>query len=463
MTARRRRSVRLATAVSAVVCSALLGGCGAVPGTAADDETVTVMTWAPQDTEATNMPGMPAMAQAYARWVNSQGGVNGHRLRVLTCNDHNDTVRAARCAGRAKKAGVAAVVGSYSQHGRSFMPALESAGIPYIGGYGVADQEFTSPFSYPVNGGLPALVAGNGRQLAAGSCSHVSLVRPDTTVGDQLPRLINAGLADGGAGPVTDVRAPEGASEYTRQAYKALEGARTYGAAEPGAGTAGGNAAGGDTAGGETAGGETAGGETAAQGADAKGPCVTAVLGGRTSTFFESFRQLRKDSPSVRTASVLGSVRQSLVDQSGGPGSPLEGAFATGWYPPGDDPRWKPMKRVIEEHAFGDNRVDASDPGVQTTWIAFTVLRQVLKSLEPGEAVTAKSVRHALDQGEPVDTGGLTPKLNWNYGNMLAARDFPRIVNTMVTYQQVRDGRLKQVHDGFVDVERTLEAGASES
>lgn len=35
------------------------------------------MTWAPEDTKATNMPGMPAMAQAYARWVNSRGGIRG--------------------------------------------------------------------------------------------------------------------------------------------------------------------------------------------------------------------------------------------------------------------------------------------------------------------------------------------------------------------------------------------------
>jgi hypothetical protein len=164
----------------------------------------------------------------------------------------------------------------------------------------------------------------------------------------------------------------------------------------------------------------------------------------------------------VRTASVLGSLRQSLVDRTGGSRSPLEGAYATGWYPPAEDERWKPMKKVIEEHAFGDNRVDGSDPGVQTTWIAYTVLRQVLKSLDV-EKPTAKSVRSALDRGDPVDTGGLTPRLNWGYDNMLAARDFPRIVNAMVTYQRVRNGRLTGVHDGFVNVEKTLESGPARS
>ncbi|HWM35626.1 MAG TPA: ABC transporter substrate-binding protein [Streptomyces sp.] len=432
----RRRPALFSTAASATACAVLLSGCGLMPGSAkADDDPITVMTWAPEGTKATNMPGMPAMAQAYARWINAEGGINGRPLRVLTCNDHNDTLGAARCASRATREGVVAVVGSYSQHGRSFMSALERAGIPYIGGYGVANQEFSSPLSYPVNGGLPALIAGNGRQLAAGGCSQVSLVRPDTTAGDQLPSLINAGLAAGDAGPVTDIRAPEDASAYSRQALKVLDSA---------------NASSGLSGSPQ----QLADGQVSAS-----GPCVTAVLGGRTDTFFDSFRRLQKDSPNVRTSSVLGSLRQSLVDRSGGRKSPLEGAYATGWYPAAGDARWNPMKKVISEHAFGDNRVDGSDPGVQTTWIAYTVLHKVLKSLDDKE-VTAKSVRRELDGGDPVGTGGLTPKLNWGYENMLAARDFPRIVNAMVTYQRVRGGRLTAVHDGFVNVEKTLEGGS---
>ncbi|BFO22444.1 hypothetical protein SHKM778_88320 [Streptomyces sp. KM77-8] len=43
------------------------------------------------------------------------------------------------------RGGAVAVVGSYSQYADSFMPALEGAGIPYIGGYGVTNNEFTSP------------------------------------------------------------------------------------------------------------------------------------------------------------------------------------------------------------------------------------------------------------------------------------------------------------------------------
>ncbi|MFI1965743.1 ABC transporter substrate-binding protein [Streptomyces pathocidini] len=408
----------------------LLGGCGQLPGTSAPARgPVVVMTWAPEGTKATNMPGMPAMAQAYARWINKHGGLGGRELKVLTCNDRNNTVGAGRCARRAVAEDVVAVVGSYSQHGGSFMPQLEAAGIPYIGGYGLTDEEFGSPLSYPVNGGVATLLAGNGQQLAGG-CERVSLVRPDTIAGDQMPSLLNAGLLAGDRRRASDVRAPESATNYARQGELALERA----GADPALGAA-------------------------EYGAKADGACVTAVLGDRTDTFFDSFRHLQEDRPKVRIASVLGSVQQALVTRTGGRSSPLDGASVTGWYPVESDPRWAPMRKVISENAFGDNRIDPADPGVQTTWIAYTVLRAAAESLEGGD-ITSESVRRALDGGvgpDGVDTGGLTPKLSWRYEDMLAVRGFPRITNAMVTYQEVRKGRLVSTRDGFIDVSKTLE------
>ncbi|MCX3060678.1 ABC transporter substrate-binding protein [Streptomyces beihaiensis] len=413
-----RRRVRALRATAAVTgAAALAAGCGLVPGATGGsrDQTVTVMTWAPDKTAATNMPGMPATAQAYARWVNARGGIAGHKLRVLTCNDHNDSVAAAKCARMAADQHVVAVVGSYSQFGREFMAPLESAGIPYIGGYGVSDAEFTSPLSYPVNGGQAALLAGNGQQLS-GHCSRTALVRPDTITGDSLPPLLDAGLALHHSRPATDLRVPEDATGYQEEARRALT---TAGAAPDGDG------------------------------------CVAAVLGDRTSTFFDSFRRLRSAYPAVHTASVLGSVDQTVINGTGGAHGPYEGAYVTGWYPAANDPRWKPMRAMLKQQAFGDNRIDPGDAGVQTTWIAYTVLRQVIESLGDG-AVTSQTVRIALDKGLRVTTGGLTPPLSWSFDRMSPAGDFPRLVNPKVTFQKVEHGRLVAVRKGLVDVTSTL-------
>ncbi|MEV6806191.1 ABC transporter substrate-binding protein [Streptomyces sp. NPDC051132] len=413
MTGRRRtsplpalpRPVRAAALAlgATALCASLTAACGIVPGATggSGDDAVRVMTWAPQDTDATNKPGMPAMALAYARWVNAHGGVHGHRLEVLTCNDHNDSVGAAKCAKRAAAENVVAVVGSYSQFGDSFLAPLEGAGIPYIGGYGVTNDEFTGTMSYPVNGGQPALLAGLGKALAA-NCGDIALVRPDSIAGDQLPALLDSGLKAGGHPDARDQLAAEDATEYGDQAERALRSA-TKGAAGEG--------------------------------------CVVPALGDRTDTFMDSFRRSRQDFPEVRTATVLGSVDQTVINATGGASGPYEGSYITGWYPAASDPRWDPMKKVINEEAFDDDRIDPADAGVQTTWIAYTVLRAVLERIGDGE-VSADSVRHTLNDGLRVSTGGLTPPLRWPYDGELASVGFPRLVNADVTLQVVRDGKL---------------------
>jgi hypothetical protein len=369
------------------------------------------------------MAGMPAMARAYEKYINARGGINGHRLKVLTCNEHNTTSGAEACAQRAADEGVAAVVGSYSQHATGFLSTLEAEGIPYLGGFGITDDEFDSPLSYPVNGGLSALLAGNGRQLAA-TCSSVTLVRPDTAVGDQFPAFLDAGLHAAGRSDATDLRAAEDSTDYTSTAQESV----------------------GDN------------------GAGANGRCVTAVLGEKTATFFDSFRRItvtdpltgKEVAPKARIASVLGSVQQSTVDSSGGTDSPLEGAYVTGWYPPASDARWGPMKQAIAKYAFADNRIDAADPGAQSTWIAYTVLTEAVGSMD-SRTISSAGLKKALDNAHGISTGGLTPALGWRDQDLASVPDHPRMANGKVTYQVVKNGRLVAAGKGFTDMTPTLE------
>ncbi|MGW2276619.1 ABC transporter substrate-binding protein [Streptomyces sp. NPDC001770] len=392
----------------------LLSGCGALPGAAADSGgTVTVMTWAPgasDDTDSVTMAGVTAIASTYAKWVNARGGVGGHELKVLTCDEEDSLAGAEKCAREAVDRDVTAVVGAYSRHGQTFMAPLEAAGIPYIGGYGASDEEFQSFVSYPVNGGQAALLAGNGRQLA-GSCATVSLVRPDSITGDSMAALLDAGLALGHRHAAADVVAPEAATSYDSEAAKALHAA--------------------------------------------DGGCVTAVLGDRTGTFFDSFRRLPGDDDRVRISSVLGSVSQPLIDSTGGRDSPFEGAYVTGWYPVSSDARWNTMREAVRKYAFEDDSIDPADSAVQTTWIAYTVLAAAVEALGDGQ-VGASAVTSVLNHGLKVDTGGLTPELRWRYQDMLGSAAYPRIVNGTVTFQVVRGGRLVSQKKGFTDVTETL-------
>lgn len=431
MTDRRRTAALTRTLLATAVGACLIAGCGGLPGDpGGSGQTLTVMTFAPEGTKATNMPGMTGMAKAYERWVNARGGINGRTLRVLTCNENNTAGGAADCARKAVEEKAVAVVGSYSQHGRAFMAPLEAEGIPFVGGYGVSSEEFQSTLSYPVNGGQPVLLAGAGHQLGR-ACDQVALVRPDTLAGDSMPILLNAGLRASRTTEAADIRAAEDAADFSVQARDALTGTATGAAA-------------------------AVGGKEKDK--DKAKACVTAVLGERTETFFDAFRRADAQNRKPQISSVLGSVSQSLVDRTGGKESPFEGALLTSWYPVAGDPLWDPMRKVIADHAFGDDGVDPEDSGTQTTWIAYTVLNEIVRRFGPDEKITARKVARSLNQAEAVGTGGLTPDLRWRYQDMRAVAGFPRIVNGRVTFQVVRAGRLvAQEGEQTMDMTATLE------
>ena len=423
-------------ATCSAVGAALLAGCGVLPGVSGGSrEPITVMTWAPDGTSATNAPGMPAMAKAFARWVNADGGIDGHELNVLTCNEHNTATGASDCARRAVKEHAVAVVGSYSQYDNAFIPPLEVGRHPLPRRIRHLRPRVHQRALLPRQRRPGRTHRGQRPAARRRAASRSPWYAPTPSPATSCPTLLNAGLLAAHHEAAADIRTAEDAGDYTAEA-------------EPGARAGrGGSAPAPDR--------PKAAGQKAGRG------CVTAVLGDRTETFFDSFRRVESDEQKVRVASVIGSVGQPLLDRTGGKDGPFEGAYVTGWYPESDDPRWEPMKKVISEHAFGDDAIDAADAGVQTTWIAYTAPEEGRRVPRHKDSVRAVDLVRALNKGVTVDTGGLTPVLRWRFEDMLAAPDFPRIVNRQVTFQVVRDGRLVAVKKGFTDVSSTLEDSAA--
>ena len=403
-----RRIGRLSVAaVGATVLVAGLAGCGG-NADASEGSAVKVMTWAPENSAVGGQPGVTALAEAIAKLVDGTGGLQGHSLDVITCNEHNTAAGATACANEAVSDNVAAVVGSYSQYGDSFMPILEADSIPYIGGFGLSSEEFTSPLSYPVNGGYQALLAGNGEQLVQSGCRRVAVVSPDSAVGAGMLNFLNVGLATGHIDAV-EISATPGGTDYTAEAAKAI-------------------------------------------GADLPHSCVTTTLDpASTATFFDDYRRLAPQH--TQLSSVIGSFQQSLVDSTGGDAGPLRAALATSWYPPDSSPVWNGLHDAVKKYAFTDNRINAADPGEQTTWIAYEVLRKAATAIKG--PITASSLRSYLNYCDPISTGQ-TPPLAWRNTDMLALATAPRLVNTEVSFLQVRKGELAQAGTGPVDVRSLL-------
>uniref|UniRef100_UPI00068A034B ABC transporter substrate-binding protein n=1 Tax=Kitasatospora sp. MBT63 TaxID=1444768 RepID=UPI00068A034B len=415
----RRRAAALAAAAALLPALLATTACGGPAGASDGDGQLTVMTWAPSGTGSADRPGVTALAEEIAREVNAKGGPAGHRLKVLTCNEHNSAAGVTDCAHQAIAAHAVAVIGSYSQYGDTFMPLLEEAGIPYLGGYGLSGSEFSSPLSYPVAGGTPTLIAGSGRQLAAAGCKAVALVRPDNGIGDTLTRYLSGAISPAGI-KLADV--------------KVAENAASAAAVQPIA--------------------------QKAVGDDRSGNCVTVALGPeQTLLLLDAYRQLAPKR--TQLASVIGSIQQAVIDTTGGAKSPLNGSFATGWYPPESSKVWDDLRSTAGNAAGAGGRpIDTSDLAVQTTWVAYqTFLQAVDRISSAGQPLTAKGMRAQLDSGDSIDTGGVTPPLNWGQGDMLPSAESPRLTNTWVTFQQVKGGRLTEQQSGFVDVRWVLTGG----
>jgi ABC-type branched-subunit amino acid transport system substrate-binding protein len=169
--ARRRR--RLVLAAGAAACMAVITSCSsssssgtaaasspagsassaagsAAGGPAATGSPVTVMVIATRNNPGLAQANLFAAAQAETDAVNASGGVNGHKLVLLQCDENLDPNLEKSCVSKAVSAKVSAVVGSsllFDQFG-----ALSAAHIPLLYNIGLSPKLFSDPISYPTSG-----------------------------------------------------------------------------------------------------------------------------------------------------------------------------------------------------------------------------------------------------------------------------------------------------------------------
>ncbi len=104
--------------------------------------------------------------RSYFDLVNSQGGVNGYKFRLIDCDSAYDPSTAHQCSQKLMSEGVLAIVGWLSLSGEQpETQYLTQQGVPIIGGLGVP-SEFASPLSFPTT---PSLVT-DGTALGTRAC-----------------------------------------------------------------------------------------------------------------------------------------------------------------------------------------------------------------------------------------------------------------------------------------------------
>src|SRR4051812_32291670 len=362
MTSVRKRTRGLASAAAVI----LLLGLAACGGGNSDDkkdsssgvptqdpnvkftgDPVTVMTISTYDTDTLNAKGVLDVAQGAVVQINNDGGLGGHELKLITCNDSADPNKAADCARQAVDQQVAALVGGFTANGDAIMPILEAAGIPWFAPPGISAAELSSKDSYPLTSGVLGL-AGLGQMAANDGCDKVASVNYDLPSAGQIAQLVDLALTNAGHETSTLIKVPPTTTDFSSLAQDVSD----YDCAVVG---------------------------TPPQpllGIAAAG----AQLGMKTKFYV-----------------VPGGLTDTAA-QNGG--ASVEGAKTLSNFPAADDPIWDEAKKYVGDLKDEENG-GWSALYFQNTWVAYRTLLSLVKN---NSDLSAAGVKATLDATTAVDT-----------------------------------------------------------
>ncbi|KAA1394218.1 ABC transporter substrate-binding protein [Aeromicrobium ginsengisoli] len=307
-------------------------------------EPVTVMTIAPVDTAAINQPEIMEAAKASAKALNAAGGLGGHEVKVITCNDGNDPNTAAACARQAVSKKAIAVVGGFTTSGASIVPIIAKAGIPWIGPPGFSADELASKDSYPLIAGSVAF-AGLGQRAAKDGCKTIATVLYDVPTAVSAATLIANGVKAGGGAKPTDIKVPTTTTDFASVAKQI-------------------------------------------------GEVDCAILGLPNDQIVATAVAGKSVGVKSRYYLVAGALNDTTI--KGAQGS-LDGAVTAVNFVPATEDVWKEAKD-------SSDKVDWTGAYNQSTWASYQVLKTVL---DDQAEVTAESVVAGLAKTTNVDAGGL--------------------------------------------------------
>lgn len=365
---------------------------------------VKVMTMAPLDNPILVQPGAPAVADAAAAAINSSGGINGGPLEVITCNEQSTPAGAQACAQRAVDEDVVAVVGSVSVNGETFYPIFEAAGIPVIGMVGPNPADLTSPMSFQVSSTVVSQMVGAGVLAGQNGCDSLGVIATDIPAAQQAAQLVELGYESTGKTEFTITPVATAASDFAP-----IVAASTRNT-----------------------------------------DCVTFVMNPQlTDQYLTAFAQANADQ---KVIGFGGSLSEATIEAAGGADGPAEGGFVVSEFPLDSDPVWDDYRAAIDEYV--DNRDELESQGADfaggvehSTWAAYTAFSNLVKGMP---SVDKASVVAELNATKDLNTGGLTPELQWT--EPFSNPQMPRLTTRDVRFMTIRNGEIVALDDEWHDV-----------
>jgi ABC-type branched-subunit amino acid transport system substrate-binding protein len=179
-----KRRLAVVTAVVAVLCSIVVQQSTA--GSGADKEPFTIAVAAPINSQIASYPAYFHAAIAWAKSINAGSGLNGHKVKLITCDNQFNPNVTVNCARQAADAGAIAFINQGAVAQNTF-DILQNAGIPYLSPIPVFPVETTSPISFVTTVAYGDLTTAEVAVANYRKCKSVFLL-----YGDLIPALGDA-------------------------------------------------------------------------------------------------------------------------------------------------------------------------------------------------------------------------------------------------------------------------------
>ena len=375
---------------------AAVAGPVALSALSATKAPIVVMTVSADNNNNYNLPDVWDVANAFASSVNAKGGLNGHPLKVIDCNDQANPNLAQGCARQAVSEHVVALVGGLTTFRDQMWPILEANHIPWVGNNPLGGGDFTSPMSFPIaNTPLQYLAAG---ALIGRQCKRPAAMIVDNAANrGQLQNFAVPGVKSQGKSFVSVTYVPLTATDYTPLVAQVL-------ASNP--------------------------------------DCV--YLGGVLTFLQQAFHAFEASNTKAR---IFPSASTSF-DLSVVAAAPriTEGALIPASFPVSTAPAWKAYNAAITKYA--DPSKIHPNVNQLNTWVAYTVFANAISRI--GASVSSGKLVGVLTRAKKIDTHGLTKTLNFTKPGPIPG--LPRLFNTSITYWKVKNGQIVGTSNRFFDM-----------
>lgn len=372
---------------------------------AASGTPIKTMTLSAVDYNGPTYENIQIGAKLFAKYINAKGGINGHPLEVLTCDDKGDPAQTTSCVRKAIEAGVVADVGSFSFNAAVAVPPYAKAGTAIFGTCcNLTPLEYKTPNTFQM-GNNPALNPAGVAKAVQDGCKKIGVLELDLPgITEEVNVLFqNVAKAYGYTGKLKLVKVPLTTQDYSSQVAQATDGT----------------------------------------------DCISMFLSesnisGVMPAFAQSGGKQRLYGPQGNFDKVSIKGFENL------PG--VKNGVVYGAYPPLANPVWDDFRATLKKYN-ASTKQEYNSLGALGVWAAYTAFTQIASGIT-GE-VTNKTFLEAASKAK-VDTGGMTPALDFSQTWDGLGGKYARAFSRQATYYKVTDN--SQVGDKvFTDLTDALE------